>query len=324
MTKHLPLAQHLKSCSPIVFGCMGLGGDWDQSPITKNNIQDAHTAIDAALEFGINLFDHADIYTFGKAELVFGEVLKQRPELAQHIYIQSKCGIRFADENAPKRYDFSESWIKESTNNILKRLGVEQLDTLLLHRPDPLMNVEEVAYAFESLMAQGKVKHFGVSNMPAPQMAWLQSVLDQPLVCNQLEISLSKLDWLDQNVVANSFEAPASNFVPGTIEYCQQNKVQLQAWGCLSQGLFTGNSLESAPEHVKNTAKLVKQLAVDYQVPPEAIVLAFIMRHPAKIQPVIGTTNPQRIKACAMASDIELSREHWYQLYVSARGQELP
>ena len=324
MTKQVPLANHLENCSSIVFGCMGLGGGWDQNPINKEDLKVAHNAIDAALESGINLFDHADIYTFGKAEQVFGKVLTERSELRQQIFLQSKCGIRFADSSGPKRYDFSSTWIMDSVDNSLARLGIEQLDVLLLHRPDPLMAPDEIAKTFDKLQSAGKVNHFGVSNMSAPQMSLLQSATQQPLVCNQLEISLSKLDWLEQNVVANTAGIPTSNFVAGTVEYCQLNRAQLQAWGCLSQGLFTGKNIQPEACHIQRTADLVKQLAAEYQTSPEAIVLAFIMRHPAQIQPVIGSTNSERIKACSAAADINLSREHWYQLYVSARDQELP
>lgn len=327
MTKQYALSQHFSANSPLVYGCMGLGGGWTQNPINKEDIAQAHQAIDTALESGISVFDHADIYTFGKAEQVFGEVLTQRPELREQIVLQSKCGIRFSEGNTPNRYDFSAEWITQSVDNILKRLQTEQLDVLMLHRPDPLMDAEKVAQVFEQLQQAGKVKHFGVSNMSAPQMSVLQASLKTPLVCNQLEISLSHLDWLEQNVVANCQGQAASNLVAGTLEYCQLNKVQVQAWGSLSQGLFTGkpadnNSLNA--QIIAQTSALVQNLANLYQVSSEAIVLAFIMRHPAAIQPVIGSTNPARIRASAQASNITLSREHWYQLYVTARGNNLP
>lgn len=322
--KHYPLSQYLSHNSPLVFGCMGLGGGWNTNPLTKQDIQQTHQVVDAALDAGITLFDHADIYTHGKAEQAFGEVLKQRPELRQHISLQSKCGIRFASANEPQRYDFSREWITSSVDGILKRLHIEQLDVLLLHRPDPLMQVEEVAETFSTLQQAGKVKHFGVSNMQQHQMAWLQSAMNTPLVANQLELSLSHLTWLDEATTAGCSGEPTVNFSSGTLEYCQRNKVQLQAWGSLSQGLFTGKDVTDQSVAVQHTAALVSKLAAEYQVSREAIVLGWLMRHPAAIQPVIGTTQPERIKACSQASSISLSREHWYALYLASRGRALP
>lgn len=304
--------------SSLIFGCMGLGGGWDNNPVTGDDVKKVHTAIDAALEAGIRLFDHADIYTFGKAEQAFGQALKERPELLAQIQLQSKCGIRFSDESGPKRYDFSKSWIISSVDNILSRLGVEQIDTLLLHRPDPLMVVEEVADAIATIQASGKIKQLGVSNMHAHQMKYLQSALSTPIVCNQMEMSLTQLGWLEEGITSY-----ASSTL-GTLEYCQANNVEIQAWGSLSQGLFSGRELTQQPESIIRTAEYVQFLATDYQVPKEAIVLAWLMRHPAAIRPVIGTTNSQRIKACAQADQVALTREQWYQLYELARGNEMP
>lgn len=316
--KNLPIHQRLPNASQLVYGCMGLGGGWNDAPVSKDDVRQVHQVIDTALEQGINVFDHADIYTFTKAEQAFGQALQQRPELQRKITLQSKCAIRFADNQGPKRYDFSSEWIEYSVDHILSRLNIEQLDTLLLHRPDPLMVPEEVAATIEKLQASGKIKHLGVSNMNVHQMVLLQSALKTPLVCNQLELSLSQLQWLEEGVTPN-----ASSFL-GTIEYCRAHGIQLQAWGCLSQGLFTGRDLNGQPEHIVRTANLVAELAHQYQVSREAIVLAWLMRHPANIQPVIGTTNPERIRACAEAGKLTLKHEEWYRLYESARGHELP
>lgn len=303
---------------------MGLGGDWTDSSFENKHVEQAHLAIDAALESGITHFDHADIYTLGKAELVFGQVLKQRPELRDKICIQSKCGIRFQDDAAPGRYDFSKEWIIHSVEGILTRLGIETLDCLLLHRPDPLMEIEQVASAFDMLKQQGKVLSFGVSNMNLHQMSYLQSALNEPLVVNQVEMSLSQLDWLNDGVTGGCSGYTPTNFVAGTLEYCQQNQVQIQAWGCLSQGLFTGKDVSNHSESVQNTAKLVAKLAELHSVSKEAIVLSWLMKHPVKMQPVIGTTNVDRIKACSEAVKVNLSRIEWYQLFVTARGEALP
>lgn len=322
--KKLPLANYLPDVSALSYGCMGLGGGWNNQPISQEDVRQAHDVIDCALEHGINLFDHADIYTMGKAEQVFGEVLKSRPELREHIYLQSKCGIRFEDEGAPTRYDFSASWITSSVDNILSRLNIEYLDVLLLHRPDPLMDPAEVADTFHSLRQAGKVRHLGVSNMNGQHMTLLQNSLDAPLVANQIEISLNQLDWLDEVVLAGNTAGKDLNFTSGTLEYCRLNDVQIQAWSSLCRGLYSGRDVSNEAESVKRTADLVNKLAGEYQVSAEAIVLGFLTRHPAAIQPVIGTTNLDRIRACCDTVNVQLTREHWYSLYVSARGEKLP
>lgn len=323
MKQHF-LQQHLPLSSRLVFGCMGLGGGWDSHEFSAEHVAQAHQAVDAALEAGITLFDHADIYTLGKAEKVFGEVLKRRPELREQIAIQSKCGIRFQEGDVPGRYDFSKDWIISSVEGILQRLQIEQLDVLLLHRPDPLMEADEVAAAFSQLTEQCKVQNFGVSNMQLHQMDYLNSQLDKPLVVNQLELSLTHLSWLEEGVTSGCSGQSVNNFAPGTLEYCIKNKIQLQSWGSISQGLFTGRDISNQSEQVKQTAAIVAQLAEKYAVSKEAVVLAWLMRHPAKIQPVIGTTNTDRIHACGQATNVELTRDDWYKLFVSARGPALP
>ena len=323
---NFPLQKHFPQISRLAYGCMGLGGGWSNAPVSQDDIKQAHQVADKAFDIGINFFDHADIYTHGKAEQVFGEVLKQRPELREQMIIQSKCAIRFEDETAPGRYDFSKAWLEQSVDGILERLSIEQLDILLLHRPDPLMDIAEVAETLSALKKAGKVKHFGVSNMHRYQIELLNAHLDAPLVVNQLEMSLSKHDWLEQGVTVGMPESANAGFAPGTLEYCQLNNVQIQSWGSLSQGLFSGKNVSEQPEHIQKTAQLVSALAEQYSTTPEAIVLAWLMRHPFAIQPVIGTTNLERIQSCADAVKVseQLTREHWYQLYVNARGNRLP
>jgi len=320
----LALAKYLPDVSSLVYGCMGLGGGWNADSLNADHLAQAHAVVDAALDAGINVFDHADIYTLGKAESVFGQVMKARPELRSQIYLQSKCGIRFEDDAGPKRYDFSREWIASSVDGILQRLGTEYIDVLLLHRPDPLMAPEEIAEIIHSLQVSGKVKHFGVSNMHVHQIAFLQQHLDVPLVANQLEVSLSQHSWVDETVLAGNPVGADLNFTGGTVEYCRAQGVQLQSWGSLCQGLFSGRDIIDQTADVKATAVLVEKMAGKYKVSNEAIVLGWLMRHPANIQPVIGTTSPARIKACAEAVTFSMSREDWYALYVSARGAELP
>ncbi|WP_306520700.1 aldo/keto reductase family oxidoreductase [Rheinheimera sp.] len=319
----LPILQTYPDAGALVFGCMGLGGDWNQADISVEARRLSYAALDSALTKDFVLFDHADIYSRGKSEQVFGDYLALHPGLRDKILIQTKCAIRFKDEHAVGRYDFSAAYIRRQVELSLRQLQCGYIDMLLLHRPDPLMQVEEVAAVLMELQQQGKVRHFGVSNFGWPQLQLLQSCLAQPLVVNQLEMSLNRIDWLEQNVLTGMQSGAAHFFSYGTVEYCQQHKVQIQAWGSLAQGLFSGGK---APTSVaeQQTADLVARLAAEYQTSAEAIVLGWLMKHPAGIQPVIGTTNPARIEACARARGLSLSREHWYALYVASRGAPLP
>ncbi|MFC5470617.1 aldo/keto reductase family oxidoreductase [Cohnella suwonensis] len=325
MVNKLPLNKHGFSSSQLALGCMGLGGGWNDNPVSAADVKQAHEAIDAALSIGIDLFDHADIYGFGKSEQVFGLALKDRPELRDKIILQSKCGIRLGTPDYPRtRFDFSKEHIVSSVDGSLSRLGVEKIDILLLHRPDPLAEPEEVAEAFAELKREGKVGRLGVSNMSAAQMGFLQASLDEPLVANQIEMSLLKLDWLNSVVHVNQEEGKMSNFPEGTIEYCRLNDVQIQAWAPLARGLYSGKDVSGEKPSVRETAALVAKLAEEKGTTRETIVLAFLMRHPANVQPVIGSANPERIVACSDAVKIVLSREEWYHLYVTSRGRVMP
>lgn len=316
----LPLNAYLTDITPLVYGCMALGGDWGSDITTEADIAQAHAAVEAALDIGITLFDHADIYRCGKAEAVFGELLRRNPSLLRRVRLQSKCGIRLGDATLPGRYDLGAEHLLRSVDGILQRLGVEQLDILLLHRPDALMEPEEIAHAFGRLQAAGKVRHLGVSNMHAAQMAWLQRALPEPLVVNQLEISLAKLDAIDAGTTFNDAQAtqrPGSLAWAGTLEYAQQHGVQLQAWSPLARGAFSDPGASPA-------AAVVHEIAAAHGSTASAVQLAWLLRHPARIQPVLGTGNAQRIRACADATKLQLSRDEWYKLYVAARGQALP
>ena len=296
--KIMPLEKRGISNSRIVFGCMGLGGDWAGNPLTKEDYITAEKAIEAALSIGITMFDHADIYKRGNSETVFGQILRNRPDLRDQIILQSKCGIRFQDDLNPQRFDFSKSHILSSVDGILGRLGVEHIDIMLLHRPDPLMEPEEIAEAFNQLRSAGKVRHFGVSNMTSAQIRFIQHSLPEPLVVNQLEMSLARLDWVEQGILVNQKAGTSINFADGILEHCQMNDIQIQAWGPLAKGNFSGRMIEDAPETVKNTAAHVQKLANQKETTPEAIVLGWLMKHPARIQPVIGTSSAERILAC--------------------------
>ena len=322
----MPFAQRGISTSRLVLGCMSLGGGWNRDPLTQADIHKAEQAVDAALSIGISMFDHANIYRMGKAEQAFGTILKNRPGLRDQIVIQSKCGIRVGEGSVPGRFDFSKEHILESVDASLGRLQIDYLDVLLLHRPDPLVEPDEVAEAFGKLKAAGKVRYFGVSNMSAAQIRFLQQALPDQIAVNQLEMSLARLDWLDQTVHVNQEAGVRVNFSEGLMEYCQMERIQLQAWGPLAQGKFSGRDVQDAPDNVRRTAALVQELAAEKETTSEAIILGWLMRHPARIQPVIGTANPERIIACKDAEQQSqlMTREEWYSLYVSARGANMP
>ncbi|GGA83048.1 aldo/keto reductase [Ornithinibacillus halotolerans] len=324
--KVMPIEKKGITTSRLILGCMGFGGSWDNTPYTKEDVLNTEKAIDVALSNGITMFDHADIYRKGKAEKVFGEILQSRPELRENIVLQSKCGIRFADGKNPGRYDLSKDHILNSVDGILDRLNTDYLDILLLHRPDPLMEPEEIAEAFELLRTSGKVRHFGVSNMNASQIKILNAYCSEPMVINQLNMSLKEKDWIEEGVLVNQKEGIDVNFPEGMIEYCRLTNIQLQAWAPLANGIYSGRSLDNPSESELATIKLVEKLALEKDTSKEAIVLAWLMRHPAMIQPVIGTTNPERITKCqdAIRQAELMTREEWYSLYVASRGNKLP
>lgn len=307
----------------VLYGCMGLGGDWTDTPYGSADITNAEAAIEAALDTGITVFDHADIYRYGKAEAVFGEVLARTPGLRERIRIQTKCGIRLPHGDQPGIYDLRGPTIVQRVEESLKRLRTDVIDVLLLHRPDPLADPVDIAEALTSLHRQGLVRAFGVSNMAASQIEHLQAALDLPLVANQLEMSLARRDWLEAGVLVNTPAAAGNGFPLGTIEFCQRNGLRLQAWGALARGRYTGRQ-ETPTE--QRTAELVSSLARAKNTTPETIVLWWLQRHPARVAPVIGTTSPERIRACRDAALREpaLSQQEWYDLWLTARGAPLP
>src|SRR4029453_10256662 len=232
----------------LIYGCMGLGGPWDDAGYGAVQIDQGADAIEAARGIEITLFDHADIYRHGKSESVFGEVLSRAEGLRESIQLQTKCGIRLGEGGLETYYDLSRDAILERVNGSLKRLGTDYVDLLLLHRPDPLMDPKEVAAAVGQLMAEGKVRQLGVSNMSAAQIGFLQDQLETPIVANQLELSLSKRSWLEGTVLVNHEEGLAHTFPTGTIEHCMRNGIELQAYGSLAQGRYSGAASANATE----------------------------------------------------------------------------
>ncbi|HFH7040237.1 TPA: aldo/keto reductase family oxidoreductase [Streptococcus agalactiae] len=275
----------------------------------------AEEVVGTALDLGINFFDHADIYGGGLSELRFRDAIKHLNVNRDKMIIQSKCGIREG------YFDFSKEYILSSVDGILERLGTEYLDFLILHRPDVLVEPEEVAEAFTKLRAEGKVKHFGVSNQNRFQMELSQSYLDEPLAVNQLQLSPAHTPMFDAGLNVNMLNKASIEHDDGIVDYCRLKRVTIQAWSPfqidLSRGLFVNH-----PDY-KELNETIAKLAKNYNVSSEAIVIAWILRHPAKIQAIVGSMNPSRLKAIDKANDIALTREEWYDIYRSA-GNILP
>lgn len=313
--------------SRIGYGCMELGERFASSGTKEEELRRVNAAIDAAIESGVNLFDHADIYGNGRSEELFGQVLSARPSLREEIVIQSKCGIREVDPSTPERpeyYDFSEEYILKSVDAILARLRVDYLDLLILHRPDALVEPEEVAEAFRRLHRDGKVRSFGVSNHNAAQIRLLKRYVDLPLVVNQVELSLMHADLIDEGVTFNDGQRGASPKGDGTLEYCWSEGITLQAWSPLGGGRLAASTQPGDRDARPALRDEIAKLAARYDASPEAVAIAWILRHPAKIQPIIGTTRPERIRDLCRAADLSLARWEWYQLLIASRGQPLP
>jgi predicted oxidoreductase len=313
--------------SRLAYGCGAIGGSWDATPLDGPWRAKAFAILDTALEVGINFFDHADVYTFGKSEQVFGEYLAANPGLRDAIYIQSKCGLRFDNTPAkgdPMRYDFSYEHIMASVDGILKRLRIGYLDSLLLHRPDALMEPEEVARAFDDLERAGKVRRFGVSNHPVMQIELLRRTVRQPLVANQLEMSLPQPALVSAGVFANQDRGQSTALAAGILDYSRLHGMQVQAWSPLGGGGFNKARAPGEMHPKQALIDATETVAKARGCSTQAIMLAWLLRHPAKVQPIIGTLTPERLREAVKADDIELSREEWYGLFDAAIGGKVP
>ena len=296
--------------SDIVLGCMRI------SDMAVSRVQEL---LETAVEEGINYFDHADLYGHGASEELFAKAMGQKPSLRERIYLQSKCGIR--DDGGLFRYDFSKSHILKSVDGILKRLNIDYLDALLLHRPDPLVEPEEVAEAFAALRQSGKVRYFGVSNQNAAQMALLQSALGEKLLVNQLQFGLAHTGIIDAGFNVNMKNEAGLLRDGGILEYCRLNGITIQAWSPLQYGFFGGVFLDNPAYPELNSA--LEEIAREKQASKSAVAISWILRHPANIQPILGTTSREHLLEMCRASDITLSRAEWYGLYRTA-GNRLP
>lgn len=294
------------SIPEIGMGCMRI--------VELENADAVKSWVDTALENGINFFDHADIYGKGRCEELFGKVLT--PSLREKIILQSKCSIR-----PGIAFDFSKEHILNSVDGILKRLNTEYLDILLLHRPDALIEPEEVADAFRILKENGKVHHFGVSNQTPMQMELLSKYCDEPLLINQLQLSIAHCPMINSGINANMYNDSGINRDGGVLEYCRLKDITIQAWSPFQYGMFEGIFLGN--EKFAELNKVIDNLAEKYNVTNSAIAVAWILRHPAGIQTIVGTTNKDRIAQISKASEIRLTREEWYALYMAA-GNKLP
>lgn len=266
------------------------------------------------MEAGINFFDHADIYGGGEAEAEFGRIMT--PQMRERIVVQTKCAIR-----PGICYDFSKEHILKAVDGSLKRLNTEYVDILLLHRPDALMEPEEVAEAFDTLKREGKVRCFGVSNHNPMQIELLNSCLSEPLKVNQIQFSAAHCPTIDGGLNVNIQNDAGCSRDGSLIEYCRLKKMTLQAWSPFRYGMFEGIFIGS--EKFPELNRVLNRLAEKYQVTPNAIAVAWIMRHPAGIQTIVGSTNRERVQGICKASDIFLTREEWYEIYLSA-GKKLP
>lgn len=292
--------------SEIIMGCMR---------IDNLSVKALANHVDMALSQGITLFDHADIYGDGACETLFGNMMQEQPGLRDKIQIQSKCAIRNG------YYDFSKEYILESVDNILARLKTDYLDLFILHRPDTLMEPEEVSEAFNLLESSGKVRHFGVSNFNSMQIELLKTEVKQPLLVNQIQFSIMHTGIINSGIQANTTFEGSIDRDGSLLPYSRINNITLQAWSPFQYGFFEGNFLDHPKFPELNV--VLDRIAKEYGASKSAIAVAWILRHPARMQTIVGTTNSKRLKEICQASKVALSREEWYEIYRAA-GNIIP
>lgn len=292
--------------SEISLGCMRISA--------MTNAEISHL-IHTALDEGVTFFDHADVYGAGQSEAKFAEALGMTSSLRQKMMLQSKCGIRKGS------FDFSKDHILAAVNGSLQRLQTDYLDVLLLHRPDALVEPEEVAEAFTILHDSGKVKYFGVSNQNPMQIELLAKFVKQPIVFNQLQLSITNSGMIDAGINVNMENNASINRDGGILDYCRLKEITIQPWSPFQYGFFEGVFLDNAKFPDLN--RVINTIAAAKGVANTAIAIAWILRHPARMQPIVGTTNAERLKDICKASDITLSRQEWYDIYLAA-GNILP
>jgi predicted oxidoreductase len=292
--------------SEIALGCMRI------ADLTNQEIA---TLVQTSLDEGINFFDHADIYGGGQSETKFAEAIHMTPRVREGMILQSKCGIR------KRSFDFSREHILESVDGILKRLQTDYLDVLLLHRPDALVEPEEVAEALTILQDNGKVRNFGVSNQNPMQIELLIKFVKQPLVFNQLQMSITNTGMIDAGINVNMQINSSIDRDGSILDYCRLKEITIQPWSPFQYGFFEGAFLDN--DKFPELNRQINEIAATWGVTNSAIAIAWLLRHPAHMQPILGTTNPGRVRDICKASDIRLSRQEWYDIYLAA-GNKLP
>ena len=307
--RYITLGQDDKELSEIVLGMMR---------IKDKSVKEVEELVETALSVGINAFDLADIYGRGRCEELLGLVLKNRPDLREKMWIQSKCGIRIEEFTY---FDFSKDYIIKSVDGILQRLKIDHLDSLLLHRPDALMESDQVAEAFDLLYKQGKVRDFGVSNQNPMMMELLKKEVKQPLSINQLQLSAAFTPGFEAGFHVNMEGNKAALRDGSVFEYCKLNDMVIQAWSVLQFGYFKGNFVGNEKFQALN--QVLDRLAIKYGVTPSTIAISWILRYPAKMQAVVGTTNPKHLREVSQAANFSLTRKEWYEIYLAA-GNNLP
>ena len=307
--RYITLGQDDKELSEIVLGMMR---------IKDKSVKEVEELVETALSVGINAFDLADIYGRGRCEELLGLVLKNRPDLREKMWIQSKCGIRIEEFTY---FDFSKDYIIKSVDGILQRLKIDHLDSLLLHRPDALMESNQVAEAFDLLYKQGKVRNFGVSNQNPMMMELLKKDVKQPLAVNQLQLSAAFTPGFESGFHVNMEDSQAAMRDGSIFEYCKLHDVVIQAWSVLQFGYFKGNFVGNEKFQALN--QVLDRLATKYGVTSSTIAISWILRYPAKMQAVVGTTNPKHLREVSQAANFSLTRKEWYEIYLAA-GNNLP
>lgn len=307
--RYITLGQDDKELSEIVLGMMR---------IKDKSVKEVEELVETALSVGINAFDLADIYGRGRCEELLGLVLKNRPDLREKMWIQSKCGIRIEEFTY---FDFSKDYIIKSVDGILQRLKIDHLDSLLLHRPDALMESDQVAEAFDLLYKQGKVRDFGVSNQNPMMMELLKKDVKQPLAVNQLQLSAAFTPGFESAFHVNMEDSQAAMRDGSIFEYCKLHDVVIQAWSVLQFGYFKGNFVGN--EKFQDLNQVLDRLAIKYGVTSSTIAISWILRYPAKMQAVVGTTNPKHLREVSRAANFSLTRKEWYEIYLAA-GNNLP
>ena len=308
--KQINIVNGPQNVSQIILGCMRM-------PALTTD--EAANMIRTADELGINFYDNATCYgEDGEAETRFGDAFAKTGIKREDVYIQSKCGLLFKNGE----FNWSKETILSSVDDSLRRMKLDYLDALLLHRPDLLYDPEQVAEAFDELEKSGKVRYFGVSNVPTMMLAVLKKYVRQPLVFNQLQFSLDQSQLIDQALYVNNLTTDRSiDRDNGTLDYCRLHDVTVQAWSPLQRGFFGGCFVDH-PE-LPELNRVLGEIGEKYGVSKTAIAIAWILRHPAKIQAIAGTMNPAHLRDICAASEVELTHNEWYRLYL-ASGKFLP